>query len=201
MLFEDIVRRKDIGAGIGGNFGRFEGMLMGGLAGTVLGAKASGLGLKDVENMDFSDVENTPVGPLVGAYLGTGLGTALGGQIGRAIGKNVISNPEGAADFSKPSHRVGYLANPNTKWYGALSDMVVPGAGSTVGAIRNAISNDGAKRVGYETPGRFAQILSGPVGYSNILPPISFGMGSIKYGEVAPLLGIIPPDKIAKNKK
>ncbi len=181
VLFEDVVRRRDIAGGIGGNLGRYEGMLMGGLVGSVIGAKASGASTSD---MDF-DSEDMPLGQSAGMYFGAGLGSALGGQIGRAIGRGVISNPDAPADFSKPSHRVGYLADPNTKWYGALADIVHPGSASVVGGLRNAISSNGAKRLGYGAPGRIAQALT-------VLSPID---------DAAPLLGIIPPEKVAKNKK
>ena len=179
MLFEDIVRRRDIAGGIGGNFGRYEGMLMGAGVGGLLGAKISGLPPEEADAINYDD-ENAPVGPAAGMYIGAGLGAALGGQAGRAIGRNVVSNPDAPADFSKPSHRIGYLANPNTKWYGALSDIIVPGSASLVGAIRNAISDEGAKRIGYGAVGRTAQLLG---------------------GDIAPLLGVIPPNKIVKNNK
>ena len=185
ILFEDIVRRRDIAGGIGGNFGRYEGMLMGAGAGALLGAKASGLSPEEADAIDYDTNANAPAGPLVGMYLGAGLGAALGGQAGRAIGRNIISNPDAPADFSKTSHRIGHLANPNTKWYGALSDIILPGSAPYVGAIRNAVSDEGAKRLGYGGAGRVAQILTVPTGF----------------GDVAPLFGVVPPDKIAKNKK
>lgn len=43
------------------------------------------------------------------ALIGAGIGSKVGSSIGHQIGGEYIFNPEGAADFNKKSHRVGYL--------------------------------------------------------------------------------------------
>ncbi len=183
LIYEDAVLRKDVGGGIGGNFGRYGGALVGGLLGTAIGLGNSNI--SDLDNFDPDTADPKDIAKIVGgAYLGTGLGTALGGQIGRSIGQASISNPDKPADFTKISHRIGHLANPNTKWYGAISDIVLPGSGGAIGAIRNATSDDGAKKVGYGNVGRMAQILSVPTGFF----------------DYAPLMGITDPEKKVKNK-
>ena len=169
ILCEDVVLRKDIGGGIGGQTGRYLGLTGGALGGGFLGLGALG-----------------PLGVPLGVLAGMGVGASAGGQIGKVIGRNVISDPEGSADFSKPSHRVGYLAKPNTDAAGAAIDLFTFGTGAPVyGGIRNAIADDGAKRLGYDNIGRAAQGVSGFIPYVN---------------DFAPLMGVFTPNKITKNK-
>ncbi len=148
LMYEDVVTRGDIGRGMGGFLGR----AAGGLAGAALGI---------------------PGGPL-GILSGMGVGAALGGQTGRFIGGKTISDPDKAADFTKASHRVGYLANPVTTW-GAATDLVNPNLTGAVN-IYNAVSDNGARRLGYQTGGR---------------------VGTLFFG---PLSGIVAPYKIAANR-
>ena len=147
-LYEDAVTRADVGRGLGGFIGR--------AAGATLGAAAG-----------------IPGGPL-GILSGIGVGAALGGQAGRFIGGKTISDPEKSADFSKASHRVGYLANPVTTW-GAATDVVNPALTGAVN-IYNAVSDNGARRLGYQTGGRVGTLLFGP------------------------LAGMVSPDNVAANR-
>ena len=179
LLYEEAVLRKDIAGGIGGNFGRYGGALAGGLLGAAIGVNS----LPDNFDPEHANIEDVmPV--LGGMYVGTGLGTALGGQLGRHLGRAVISDPDKPADFTKTSHRIGHLADPHTRWYGAVSDIVLPGSASAVGAIRNAVSGEGAEKLGYGSGAKTAQLLSVPFGLHDF----------------APLVGVASPEKVVKNK-
>jgi len=151
LLCEDVVLRKDVGGGLGGFIGRGLGAGIGAGTGFLVG------------------------GP-IGAGIGISGGSILGGQLGRLIGKNTIDDPEGAADFSKASHRIGYMAKPLTGGWGAAGDVIAPGLTSSVNSIYQGVSDDGAKRLGYRLPGRLGTALFGP------------------------LAGLASPDDIAKNK-
>ena len=167
-LYEEAVTRGDIGAGIGGQTGRYVGALGGGLLGGIAGGIAGG-----------------PIGIAPGVIAGMHLGTPLGGQLGRAMGGKIIDNPDAPADFSKASHRIGYLARANTEPVAAIGDFLIPGVGSVYGGLKNAISDEGAKRLGYDTIGRVAQGVSGFVPFAQ---------------DAAPLMGAISPSKIQKNR-
>lgn len=168
MLFEDVVLRKNIGQGLGGMAGRFLGAFGGGFAGGLLG------------------------GP-VGIGVGMGLGTSIGGQAGRLVGGNVISDPNRPADFSNATDRVGYLANAYSKPLAAIADAVtgpspiptIANATEIGAGLYNAVSDNGAKRLGYQMPGRIG------LGIASVVPYVR---------DFAPLAGIVPPDKVAKNK-
>ena len=178
-IYEQVVLRKDIAGGLGGNFGRYGGGMIGGVLGGLLGAST----LPDDFDMEHADIEN--ILPVAGGmYAGAGIGSVLGGQIGRGIGRASISDPDKPADFTKASHRVGYLAEPHTKWYGALSDLVFPGSASAVGAIRNAVSDEGSEKLGYGSGPKLVQALSVPLGLHDF----------------APLVGIASPERKVKNK-
>lgn len=151
LLYEEAVLRKDVGGGLGGFIGRGLGAGLGAGTGFLIG------------------------GP-IGAGIGISGGSILGGQLGRAIGKSTISDPEGSADFSKASHRVGYMARPLTGGLGAAGDFIAPGLTTSVNAIYQGASDNGAKRLGYRFPGRLGTALFGP------------------------LVGLASPDDIAKNK-
>ncbi len=158
ILCEDVVLRKDVGGGLGGFIGRGIGGVGGGLAGLALGTTLGGLG-----------------GP-IGAGIGLRTGAILGGQLGKVIGRNSISDPEGAADFSKKSHRIGHLAKPMTGGWGVVGDIVHPGLTTQISSIYQGVSDDGARKLGYQTGGRLGTALVGP------------------------LAGLFSPDNVAKNK-
>ncbi len=161
LMYEDVILRKDIGAGIGGQTGRYIGGIGAGTLGLLLG------------------------GPL-GAAAGIGLGTSLGGQLGRIIGKGSIDNPDAPADLTKASHRIGYLAKANTEPVGAVGDLLLPGAGGSIyGGLKNAISDNGAKKLGYDGVGRAAY------GIGGFVPWVQ---------DVTPLMGAFKPSKIPANR-
>ena len=162
LLYEDVVLRKDVGQGLGGYLGRITGGVGGALGGLSLGAALGG-GLGSM-------------GGPIGAAIGLRGGAILGGQLGKLIGRNVISDPERAADFSKASHRIGHLAKPMTGGWGVVGDIVHPGLTTQIGSLYQGVSDEGARKLGYQTGGRLGTALFGP------------------------LAGIVSPDKVAVNK-
>ena len=150
-LYEEAVTRGDIGRGMGGLLGRIGGGIVGGLTGI-------------------------PGGPF-GILGGAAVGRAIGGQLGRYAGGAMISDPEKAADFEKASHRVAYLANPASTIYGAAGDALGGGLGlANLGAgVYNATSDNGARRLGYQTGGRIGSFFT-------------------------PLAGLFRPDNVAANR-
>ena len=97
LITEEIATRREVGRGLGG----YTGSILGGLAGSLAG----GIG-----GMALSPNDNDAIG--IGALGGSILGTTLGRGIGKNIGQRVISNPDDPANFSKVSHRIGYLDDP-----------------------------------------------------------------------------------------
>ncbi len=169
LMYEDVVTRGDIAGGIGGQTGRFVGAGLGGaLGGAIAGAALGG-----------------PLGIPAGVLLGTRIGVPLGGQIGKLIGRNVVDNSSAPADFSKASHRIGYLAKANTDPGAAVGDFIIPGLGTVYGGLKNAISDDGAKRLGYDTIGRTAQ------GVGGFIPVVK---------ELMPFMGAFKPSKTPANR-
>ena len=150
ILTEAVVPRKYIGAGLGGLGGAF----LGGIIGQQVG----------------NGLASSPI-------IGAGLGSAAGLLSGRYAGAKMIDDPEAPADFNKASHCVGYLANPHSDASFAAMHAVGLSAPAAIGAnIYNGVSNMGAKRLGYKTPGRVATAILGP------------------------LTGLVSPDEVAKNK-
>ena len=96
FLNEEAATRREVGSGLGG----YAGSALGGITGALAGAFGG---------YALSPNDDSATG--VGALSGTVLGTALGRGIGKAVGQRMISNPDDPADFSKASHRIGYLDN------------------------------------------------------------------------------------------
>lgn len=108
LLFEDYVTRRQVGSGIGRTAGSGLGALIGGIGGAIgMGMLAHGM-----SNGDPNAMRNIL---LPGAILVSAGGGLLGNVIGSRIGSNVISNPNDPADFSKTSHRVGYINDEGMK--------------------------------------------------------------------------------------
>ena len=118
---------------------------------------------------------NIPLDPsdgrMYGSVFGAGIGAALGGRFGRKLGSDAISGPDKPADFKNSIHRIGYLSKP----YSGLPATAVV-MQSVVGRELTAVSDDGAKRIGY-----------GPYGASRISSCRAYSW-------------CISPEKIAKNR-
>lgn len=174
ILTEAEVTRRDIAGGLGGMIGRGLGRVGGALAGGLYGAATTPHQILHID----ADPANNISGLDINAYdgkqqllralgygaLGAIAGSTLGGQAGKAIGKKVISDPDSAADFSKASHRIGYMTIPHTSLKGIASDLIEPtGTVTDIGAgLYNAGDVDGANKVGYKLPGRIGSLVAGP---------------------------------------
>ena len=167
-LTEEVVTRRDVGGGFGGYLGRS----LGSLGGAALGGA---LGYFSGQEEDGTPSNDQQARMLLGAGLGGTIGRIGGGQLGRYIGKRVISDPDAAADFSKASHRIGHLANPVTTGYGVASDVLFGPRGARVATnFYNALSKDGAAKLGYKTPGKIGTFLFGPL--SGLFRPGQIGV-------------------------
>ena len=81
---------------------------MGGYAGSILGG-LTGYLAGGVGGMALNPNNDDAIG--INALSGSVLGANLGRGPGKIVGQRVISNPDDSADFSKASHRIGYLDN------------------------------------------------------------------------------------------
>lgn len=147
LEYRELVTQKDIYGGNAGSIGRWIGAAPGGVL---------GYGIGQMIGRDPDDK--------VAAMIGTGIGAALGGQIGKYVGRRIAPDPESPADFKNPLHRTGYLAMPTTSPHGVVGDMILPSPLLTSLGVHtyNAISDNGAKRLGYDKLGRVAEIAVGP---------------------------------------
>lgn len=162
LEYREQVTQRDVYGGNAGSIGRWIGAAPGGVL---------GYGIGQMLGRDPDDK--------LGAIIGTGVGAALGGQIGKYVGRSMAPNPDSAADFKNPLHRTGYLAMPTTSPHGIVGDIILPNPLLTSLGVHtyNAISDNGAKRLGYNKIGRVAEIAAGP------------------------LIGLIPPEQIKKLTK
>ena len=159
-LIEDTVTRREVGGGLGGLIGRGLGVLGGGVSGAFLGNILGGGELGAIN----------PHALTLGSLIGTRLGGFFGGKFGRKVGENSISNPDEEADFSKASHRVGYLASPQTSQIGNIGTLINPNLTRLGTNFHNAFANnEGAARIGYGTTGRLGTLAFGPL--SGIFTP------------------------------
>ena len=160
-ITEAIVTKKDVYGNLGSYYGGYGGALAGGTGGAIL-------------------TGGNPFGVIWGALLGGGIGSNLGKSTALAG----LEKPNSAVDFNNAAERIGYLAkpynNPSQKaalgnlagvatYFGSrLTDHALPfpalvfGLGGLGSKLHNAISDDGAKKIGYGIPGRAAAFAFGP---------------------------------------
>lgn len=154
LEYREQATQRDVYGGNGGSIGRWIGAAPGGVI---------GYGIGQMLGRDPDDK--------IAAIIGTGMGAALGGQIGKYIGRRMAPDPESPADFKDPLHRTGYLAMPTTSPHGMVGDMILPSPLLTSLGVHtyNAISDNGAKRLGYDKFGRVAEVVAGP--FIGLVPP------------------------------